>query len=79
MKDEKVSKIEQFVIDTVREKRLKAKISQKDLADALDLSIGFIGDIESTKSRAKYNLNHINALARLFNCSPQEFLPDTYY
>lgn len=74
-----MSKIEQFVIDTVREKRLKAKISQKDLADALDLSIGFIGDIESTKSRAKYNLNHINALARLFNCSPQEFLPDTYY
>ena len=42
----------------------------------LDLSIGFIGDVESTKSRAKYNLNHINKLAEIFECSPREFLPD---
>ena len=68
--------IEQYVIDAVREKRIEKKISQKELAFMLDLSIGFIGDVESTKSRAKYNLNHINKLAEIFECSPREFLPD---
>lgn len=69
--------IEQYVIDTVRRIRMEKGISQKDLAFSLDLSIGFIGDIESSKSRAKYNLAHINKLAELFECSPKDFLPDT--
>ena len=68
--------IEQYVIDAVRRKRIEKGISQKELAFMLDLSIGFIGDVESTKSRAKYNLNHINKLAEIFECSPREFLPD---
>ena len=68
--------IEQYVIDVVRRKRIEKEISQKELAFMLDLSIGFIGDIESTKSRAKYNLNHIDKLAEIFDCSPREFLPD---
>jgi len=55
--------IEEYVIDAVRRKRIEKGISQKELAFMLDLSIGFIGDVESTKSRAKYNLNHINKLA----------------
>jgi transcriptional regulator with XRE-family HTH domain len=70
------SKIEQFVIDKVREMRIEKGYSQRDLAHLLDLSIGFIGDVESSKSRAKYNLNHINKLAELFECSPKDFLPD---
>lgn len=67
--------IEQYVIDMVRYMRMECGISQKDLAFALDLSIGFIGDIESSKSRAKYNLAHINKLAEIFGCSPKDFLP----
>ena len=68
--------IEQYVIDVVRRKRIEKGISQKELAFMLDLSIGFIGDVESTKSRAKYNLNHIHKLAEIFECSPREFLPE---
>ena len=71
------SAIEQYVIDVVRKKRIEKGISQKELAFMLDLSIGFIGDVESTKSRAKYNLNHINKMAEIFECSPAEFLPTT--
>ncbi|MDC8099157.1 helix-turn-helix domain-containing protein [Chryseobacterium rhizosphaerae] len=70
--------IEQYVIDTVRRMRMNKKISQKDLAYSLDLSIGFIGDVESYKSRAKYNLSHINRLAEVFDCSPKDFLPEQY-
>ncbi|MBX3164352.1 MAG: helix-turn-helix transcriptional regulator [Bacteroidetes bacterium] len=67
--------IEQYVIDTVRKMRIEKGISQKELAFDLDLSIGFIGDVESHKSNAKYNLKHINKLAQIFNCSPKDFLP----
>lgn len=70
--------IEQYVIDIVRKMRLERKISQKELAYSLDLSIGFIGDVESSKSRAKYNLSHINKLAEIFECSPRDFLPQHY-
>jgi transcriptional regulator with XRE-family HTH domain len=69
--------IEQFAINMVKKKRLEKGYSQKELAYLLDLSIGFIGDIESAKSRAKYNLNHINKLAEIFECSPRDFLPDS--
>lgn len=71
-----VSEIEQYVINRVKDLRKEKGISQKELAYRLDLSIGFIGDIESPKSRAKYNLNHINELAKVFECSPKDFLPE---
>jgi transcriptional regulator with XRE-family HTH domain len=69
------STIEQFVIDKVKEKRLKLNISQAELARLMDVSEGFIGNIENPQYRAKYNLNHINELAKIFKCSPKYFLP----
>jgi transcriptional regulator with XRE-family HTH domain len=75
MKKPDISVIEQFVIDKVRQIRKEKGISQRDLAAYTDLSIGFIGDVESTRSRAKYNLNHINEIARVFECSPGDLLP----
>ncbi|HYD91447.1 MAG TPA: helix-turn-helix transcriptional regulator, partial [Flavobacterium sp.] len=68
-------KIDQYVIGKVREKRLKLKISQAELAHLLDVSEGFIGNIESPNYRAKYNIHHLNELAKLFKCSPRDFLP----
>lgn len=69
-------KIEQYVIDKVREKRLKQNISQAELARLLDVSEGFIGNIESPNYRAKYNIAHLNELAKVFECSPRDFLPE---
>lgn len=71
-----LSPIEQYVVDVVKKKRLEKEWSQKDLAYEMEKSIGFIGDIENPKERAKYNLNHINDLAKVFKCSPREFLPE---
>lgn len=71
-----LTRIEQYVVDVVKKKRLEKGWSQKELAYQIDKSIGFIGDIESRKGRAKYNLNHINELAKIFECSPREFLPE---
>jgi len=72
------NKIDQFVIDKVREIRLKKNISQAELADYIDLSRGFIGDVENPNHRAKYNLNHLNKIAIALDCSIRDFLPEKY-
>lgn len=70
--------IESFVINKVKEKRVNNGFSQAELAYLLNLSAGFIGKVESGNYPAKYNLNHINSLSKIFNCSPKEFFPQTY-
>lgn len=71
-----ITPIEQYVIDKVRDMRTEQGISQRELARLLDLTDGFIGKVETPKERAKYNLQHINDLAKVFKCSPKDFLPD---
>lgn len=69
--------IELFVINKVREKRELKKLSQSELAVLLDVSNGFIGQTESSNSPSKYNLNHLNKLAIIFDCSLKDFMPDS--
>ena len=76
MKKAEISPIDQYVIDKVREIRKEKGISQRELANLLDMSYGFIGDVESPKEPAKYNLAHINLIAKIFKCSPRDFLPE---
>lgn len=76
MAKSQLSPIEQYVVNVVKKKRLEKGWSQKELAYQMEKSLGFIGDVESSKSRAKYNINHINDLAIVFECSPREFLPE---
>lgn len=71
-----LSPIEQYVVDIVKKKRLEKGWSQKELAYELNVSIGFIGNVENPKERAKFNINHINELAKIFDCSPKDFLPE---
>ncbi|MCD8044416.1 MAG: helix-turn-helix transcriptional regulator [Tannerellaceae bacterium] len=66
--------IDEYVIDRVREKRMELGISQSELADLIDISKGFIGNVESGKDY-KYNLYHINEIAKALKCSPKDFLP----
>lgn len=72
------NELEQFIINKVREKRIEAKLSQKQLSEELNITLGFIGHVESPKNRAKYNINHLNKLARIFNCAIKDFLPDPF-
>ena len=71
-----LTKIEHFVIDRVRKLRIEKNISQADLALSIGVSIGFIGKVESLKYNSKYNLNHINNIAKALNISPKELLPE---
>jgi transcriptional regulator with XRE-family HTH domain len=76
MPKNKKTNIEQYVINRIKEIRIEKGFSQEDIASALDFTRGFIGQIESPNNPAKYNLNHLNILARELKCSPKDFLPD---
>lgn len=69
------SNIDLFVINKVREMRIARALSQADIAFELGLSIGFIGKVESQRFPSHYNIKHLNKLAIILECSPQEFLP----
>jgi transcriptional regulator with XRE-family HTH domain len=69
------TEIESYVINKVREKREQRGMSQSELAVELNVSNGFIGQAESSNSPTKYNLNHLNSLAKIFNCSIKDFMP----
>lgn len=69
------SEIDQYVINKVRERRLELNISQAALANELDVSLSFIGKAESGKYPTHYNIKHLNMLAKILQCGPQDFLP----
>lgn len=71
-----ISKIELYVIDKVRELRIKAGISQEMLSLKMELSSKFVGNVESSKRTTKYNLNHLNKIAEILGCSMREFFPE---
>lgn len=70
------TKIDWFIINKVKELRIDRKLEQDDIAIHLNVSSGFIGQIESPNFRAKYNTGHLNELAKLFKCSPKDFFPE---
>lgn len=68
--------IEQYVIDKVKEIRMAKKISQAKLAHLIDLSVGFIGNVENPKHIAKYNLNHLNRISKELDVYFKDFFPE---
>lgn len=68
--------IEQYVIDRVKKKRMELHISQVALADSINVSKGFIGNVEVPNNDYKYNINHLNEIAKVLNCSIKDFFPD---
>ena len=63
-----------YVIDRVRKRREELGLSQEALAYALGYSSTFISIRES--GTKKYNIDHLNQLAKILKCSPREFLPE---
>lgn len=72
----KEAEIEKYVINKVRERRVELKMSQAALAQLMDMSEGFIGNVENPNYPEKYNLKHLNELAKILKCSPRDFMPE---
>lgn len=65
-----------YVIKAIRKERMAQKVSQAMLAYGIGVSKGFIGMAESPKYKVKYNIYHLNEIARFLGCSPRDFLPE---
>lgn len=72
---EMISKVDKYVIEKVREKRHQKGLSQSQLAFELDMATSFIAMIESGKYDKKYNVQHLNEIAKILECSPKDFQP----
>lgn len=70
------SEIDLYVIERVKKMREEKGFTQSDLAYKMDVSYGFIGQAESPNHRAKYNINHLNKIAKIFNCEFKDFFPE---
>ena len=68
--------IELYTIDQVKKKRNELGLSQLELSHKLEMSDSFVSHVESSKKRAKYNLNHLNSIAKIFGCSLKDFFPE---
>jgi len=68
--------IEQYTVDFVYQLRIRNNLTQEDIGFIIGVKQAFIASIESKKSRAKYNLNHIDKFADHFGLSPRDFIPE---
>ncbi len=71
-----MTNLEDYIIQAVKRMRIRNNLSQQELADYIDVSQSFIRDCENPKRRAKYNVNHLNELAKVFKCSFSDFFPE---
>ena len=63
------SAIELYIVQKVKEQRKKRKMSQRYLADCL---------IENENDDTAYNIDHLNEIAKIFDCSIRDFFPEKY-
>jgi len=75
MKTSPLTEIEQYTVDFIYKLRIDNNLTQEDLGFIIGVKQSFIASIESKKSRAKYNLNHIDKFADHFGLSPRDFIP----
>lgn len=70
-----IAEIDLYIINKARELRVARKMSQLKLSIALNLAEGAVSKIENPKQRAKYNIRHINLLAKALKCNPADLVP----
>lgn len=68
--------IELEIIELIRKKRKSNKLSQAKIAKILNVTPGYIGQIEVKESPSMYSYSQLNQLAIYFDCSPREFIPE---
>jgi transcriptional regulator with XRE-family HTH domain len=71
-----MNKINEYAINVLKKKRFEKNWSQQYLADSINISRSFLRNIEDDRHNAHLNLNLINELSKVFECTPREFLPE---
>lgn len=74
----KTTEIETYIINKVKEYRVRAGMSQRELGREINLSPAYVFRAESPKYGTKYTHNQLNELAKLFGCKVADFMPDPF-
>ena len=69
------TKVDITIIKKVKELREKHDVSQRVLAEVLNTTPGFIGQVESDKCQTKYSVYQIYVLAEFFECTVSDIYP----
>lgn len=71
------SEFQLSIIFKIKKEREIRGLGQKNIADILQLSIGHVGNIESSKFPHKYTLKQLNILCKHFGMPTEQlFIPD---
>ncbi|KAA6323809.1 hypothetical protein EZS27_026791 [termite gut metagenome] len=70
-----MSKIDDYIIRKIKEKRIELNLSQMEFADMVNLSQSFIAHCENPKQIAKYNINHVNDICSILNIPIWDIIP----
>lgn len=73
---ESLDEIERYIISRVKEIREVKGVTQEQLSLSLGKNITFISQIEAPSKKARYNVKHLNDIAKILNCSPKDFWPE---
>lgn len=73
---ESLREIERYIILRVRDIREDQGVTQEQLSLSLGKNITFISQIEARSKKAKYNISHLNDIAKILKCSPRDFWPE---
>ncbi len=71
------TKFQYEIVQLVRTQRERLGFTQDDIAECLNVTRGYIGQVESPNFASRYTFDQLNALAILMKCSPKDFIPLT--
>jgi transcriptional regulator with XRE-family HTH domain len=72
-----ISQLDWYIINRVKQLRKEKGISQSELSVKMGFSEKLVGSIENPTLKARYNISHLNLLAKALDCSIHELLPSS--
>jgi transcriptional regulator with XRE-family HTH domain len=72
----RISYLDWYVINQVRKLRMKKGISQDELSVKIGFSEKFISSIENPTLPSRFNIRHLNLLAKALGCNLWDLLPE---
>jgi transcriptional regulator with XRE-family HTH domain len=71
-----VSELDRYIIERVKTLRKERKLSQTKLSIMMGLASGFIAKVETPSIPSKYNIKHLNLLAKAMKCNLWDIVPE---
>lgn len=71
-----LSQLDWHIINQVKKLRKRLKISQDELSVKMGFSEKLVGSIENPTLPSKYNIRHLNLIAKALGCTLYDLIPE---